>query len=344
LSAFRLGIVVAVRNEALWIGELLASIGRQEGLQDVCCIAAVDGRSEDDSRAILEEWKTRLPTLRVLDNERRIAPVGFNLGIRACLSAGAEVVLLVSGHSRLHDGFFNEVQRVLGTDDAAVVGCVLDYPPPASAFEWATQSFVESRLGRRMGAYSRLDDVTETEIATFPAIRRQVFDRVGFFDETMIRNQDIDFTSRARRGGFRVVTAPRLRCQYSPPTSLKRLLRQMYGNGVWVGRRLSAHGARHLAPAVFYGTLLAASILAVLLGRPWTFVIVALAGSYLLAILLAVLTWVPRARMGAAWLLLAFLGGHAAYALGTFQGLLSRGGAHPSNRTRDRETAATSPP
>jgi len=319
----RLGIVFAVRNEARWLDALLESIRMQEGLGDVCCIAAVDGRSEDDSRGILERWKGRLAPLRILDNAARIAPVAFNIGIRACLDAGADGVILVSGHSELRGGFLAEAQRVLGDPGAAIVGCVLDYPPPRTSFERAAQAFVESRLGRRMGAFSKLARMQETEIATFPVIRRDVFERIGFFDESMIRNQDIEFTARAREAGLRVLTSPALRCRYSPRVTFSGLVAQMYGNGLWVGRRPRVHGLRHLAPAIFFGGLLAAIGLSILIGWPWSIVAAALAGAYLVGIGLASLGWLPRAGLGALFLPILFPAAHGAYAAGTFRGFFS---------------------
>ena len=318
-----LGIVFAVRNEAPRLDGLLSSIQLQQGLEHVCCIAAVEGRSEDGSREILARWQRRLTVLRVLDNEARIAPVAFNLGIRACLAAGADVVLLVSGHSALQPGFLSAVQRILSDTAAAVVGCVLEYPPARSLFERASQAFVDSRLGRRQASYSRLTRIEETEIATFPAVRREVFEKVGLFDETMVRNQDIEFTERARKAGFRVVTSPELKCEYSPPSSLGRLVRQMYGNGVWVGQRPAAHGLRHLAPLAFYAAVFASGALTMATGRTGWWVLMILVCPYALAILIATLASWTRVRWAALWLPVLFLGAHAAYALGTFRGLFS---------------------
>lgn len=322
----RVGVVIAVRNEARWLDGLLTSLEGQEGFEAVCRVALVDGRSEDGTREILERWRRRLPVVTVLDNDARIAPVGFNLGIRACLEAGAETILLVSGHCSLHEGFLAEAQRVLASDEGDIVGCVLDYPPPTTAFEKASQAFVESRLGRRQGSFSRLTRPQPTAIATFPAIRCEVFGKVGLFDETMVRNQDIEFTQRARAAGFRIVTAPAMRCRYAPPSTLRHLVRQMYGNGLWVGRRILAHGLRHLAPAVFVSGAVIAGLLAAWRGQPWTAIWAALAGFYALAILVASISWLPRARAGALWLPLVFLLTHVAYAFGTIRGILSRGG------------------
>jgi succinoglycan biosynthesis protein ExoA len=321
----RLGVVVAVRNEARWLAPLLTSLKEQEKLENVCCVAVVDGRSEDESRSIIDRWKAEIPTLQLLDNEARIAPVGFNLGIQACLKAGADAVLVLSGHSALHAGYVVEAERVLASGEAAIVGCVLDYTPPQNAFERASRAFVESRLGRRLGGFSKLRDLQETEIATFPVIRREVFERIGLFDETMVRNQDIEFTTRARRAGFRIVTSPKMKCRYAPPPTFGRLLRQMYGNGLWVGRRLTAHGPRHLAPAAFFGFLLLAGGLAVLKGGAWAWLVACLGSAYLLSILVAAGSWLGTAGRGALWLALIFPCAHGAYALGTLRGLFSRG-------------------
>jgi hypothetical protein len=320
----RLGVVIAVRNEGRWLEGLLTSLEAQKGLDSVCCVAGVDGRSDDDSRAILVAWQQRLPMLRILDNEAQIAPIAFNIGIRACLEAGAEVVLLVSGHSALDGSYFAGLQDLLAASDASIIGCVHNYPVAATSFERASQAFAESRLGRRLGSFSRLTTPRETDIAFCPAIRREVFERIGLFDETMVRNQDIDFTTRAKMAGFRIITAPTLKSTYSPPTTLLRLLRQMYGNGVWVGRRVTAHGLRHLAPALFSAAALATLLLPLLAGKTWWWVPAGLTGAYLLVVAGATMAWFPKIGRGVRWLPLVFLGAHGVYAAGTFRGLLSR--------------------
>jgi glycosyltransferase involved in cell wall biosynthesis len=330
-----LGIVIAVRNEERWLDELFESLVQQADLGSVVCIAVVDGRSEDNSRVIVRNWIARLPMLRLLENAARIAPVAFNIGIRACRDAGADVVLMLSGHGSLHSGFLSGLQEVLASDDAAIVGCVHDFPTPVSSFERASQAFAESRLGRRLRSFSRLKGLTETDLAMCPAIRAEVFDSVGLFDETMVRNQDIDFQVRARAAGFRIVTAPQLKSRYSPPTSLGRLLRQMYGNGLWVGYRVSSHQIRHLVPSAFVGGLVLVAAAAVVEGGIWKWVLAAIGGTYLAALLGATLTWSRKIGRSAVWLPLLFVGSHFLYAAGTFRGVALRGSRRAERRVEN---------
>ncbi len=101
----------------------------------------------------------------------------------------------------------------------------------------------------------------------------------------------------------------------------------MYGNGLWVGRRLSAHGLRHVAPVLFYGALAVSGVLAGVFGGPWKWILLALAGTYLLGIGAECLAWLRRAGSGVLLLPLVFPAAHGAYAVGTVHGLLVRAGA-----------------
>jgi succinoglycan biosynthesis protein ExoA len=336
-----LGIVIPVRNEATALPKLLQSLASQQATGSICCLALVDGQSEDDSRAIIASWQSRIPALQLIENPERITPVAFNLGIEASMEAGAEAVLLIGAHSWLAADFLQQLQEALRTLESPILGAVHDYPPATSRFQRAMQAFSESRMGRRLVAFSQLKKATETDVAFCPTIRRQVFDRIGLFDERMVRNQDNDFTTRARAAGFQIVTDPHLRYTYVPRGSFPQLLRQMRGNGLWVGRRPASHGLRHLAPALFWSGLIASSLVSLLSGGPWGWLVAVWGIPYLLVVAGAALAWARRIGSAALWLPVMFTAGHAAYALGTYVGLLTsksarRSGAGGSPVTRHR--------
>jgi succinoglycan biosynthesis protein ExoA len=321
-----LGIVVAVRNEAQHLPAFLQSLARQGmGLERVMSIAIVDGESEDGSRGIAVAYKGLLRGLDVLDNPRRVTPVAFNIGTRHCLARGCDAVTILGAHGQLSDTFLLRLADALARVDADVLGTVHDYSPARSRMERAVQMFSESRLGRGLARYTALQKPTQTDVAFCPTIRRGVFEKVGLFDEAMIRNQDNEFIARVRAAGLRIVTDPALRYTYAPRSRSKDLFRQMRGNGFWVGVRPQVHGWRHWSPFAFYGVLLTALTIAVVLRHPlaWAMCLGAFA-PYALALLTVSILW--TVREGSAALLLPFLlfGGHAAYALGTLQGLVDR--------------------
>jgi succinoglycan biosynthesis protein ExoA len=65
------------------------------------------------------------------------------------------------------------------------------------------------------------------------AYRREVFDRLGLFDERFDACEDVEFNHRVDRSGMRCLLVPDLRVSYHPRASLRGLWRQMdrYGRG-----------------------------------------------------------------------------------------------------------------
>jgi hypothetical protein len=83
--------------------------------------------------------------------------------------------------------------------------------------------------------------------------RREVFERIGRFDERLERSQDIEFSSRLRRAGGKILMSPEMQVDYYAHATLGRFWRQNWSNGMWAILPF-AHVAgialrwRHLAP------------------------------------------------------------------------------------------------
>jgi succinoglycan biosynthesis protein ExoA len=74
-------VLVPVRNEEPHLAETVRSMQAQQFAGSIEFIFA-DGRSSDDTRAILEGFAARDDRIRILDNPQRRTPQGLNL----CLS------------------------------------------------------------------------------------------------------------------------------------------------------------------------------------------------------------------------------------------------------------------
>ena len=85
--------------------------------------------------------------------------------------------------------------------------------------------------------------------------RRKIFDRIGFFDEELIRNQDDELNLRLTRAGGTIWHSPRIKSWYTPRGSLKDLFRQYAQYGYWKVRVIQKHKLpafrRHLVPGCF---------------------------------------------------------------------------------------------
>ena len=114
---------------------------------------------------------------------------------------------------------------------------------------------------------------------------KDVIDKVGYFDEKLVRTEDNEFHYRIRKNGFKIWYDTSIESfQYIRPTYSK-MLKQKYGNGYWIG--LTSHVCReclslfHFVPGIFVSTLLTTILVAGVSALP-LFLLVSV---YLLAII-----------------------------------------------------------
>jgi len=103
----------------------------------------------------------------------------------------------------------------------------------------------------------------------FGCYRREVFDRIGLFDEELVRNQDDEFNLRLIRQGGRILLVPGITSCYYARDSLRKLWRMYYQYGYFkplVARKVGGVlTIRQVIPAVFVLGLLVSGAFA-----PWT--------------------------------------------------------------------------
>ena len=310
-----------MRNEGPQFGECLDAVLAQDYAADRLEVIVADGDSDDDSAALVRSYATRDPRVRVLRNPRRIVPTALNLCI--CAARG-EIIARVDGHTRIAPDYVKVGVETLQRTGAANVGGPMN-AIGGGVFGDAVAAAMSSRFG--IGAYFHFGTVEkEVDTVYMGMWPRAVFERVGLFDEELVRNQDDEFNYRLRKHGGIVVLNPAMRSWYRNRQSLGRLLRQFYQYGEWKVRVLQKHPRqmswRHFVPPSFVAALVILATLApiaAIAGKAlW-----AVLGSYCVSVLAAS---APQLRRGGwrAWLLtaLTFVVIHFAWGTGFLSGLV----------------------
>jgi GT2 family glycosyltransferase len=141
-------------------------------------------------------------------------------------------------------------------------------PTGRTPYEVAVACAMESPFGgihwmRKASAGVRRD----ADIAVYGAFRRRAFEVAGFFDPSLVRNQDDEFTLRLRHHGGRVVLDPSIHVYYRPRGTVRKLFRQYFEYGRWkipiMRKYRRASSLRSLVPVVFVVSLLLLSVLSV---------------------------------------------------------------------------------
>ena len=111
----------------------------------------------------------------------------------------------------------------------------------AAAFQSAFA--VGGALGHRSDYEGTLDTVY---LGCWPV---EVFERIGLFDEEMVRSEDDEFNLRLTRAGGKIWQSPRIKSWYHPRESLGSLLCQQIQYGYWKVRVIQKHKIPCFHPA-----------------------------------------------------------------------------------------------
>ena len=159
------------------------------------------------------------------------------------------------------------------------------------------------------------------------AYRRCVVEEVGPLNEGLLRTEDNDWYYRMRQAGYRLWFDPSIRSQQFARPTLRRMLKQKYGNGFWVGRTLFVQPKclqlHHLVPLAFVLGIAAMGVVG--FAFSWVPFGVCAVLYLLLCVALAVKAVVQSDERNwtAAALPLVFMGIHLSYGIGTLFGLVS---------------------
>ena len=281
-----LSIICPIRNEDVHIVDCLQSIMNQDYDPTRIEILVVDGMSNDRTREIVKELQKTDARIRLLDNPSRIVPAAMNIGIR---HARGEVIVRVDGHAVISENYLTRCIEVLQKTGADCVGGPIDsinrtYLGRAIAL---AMSFPFG-MGDSRFRTSNFEGYVDT--LAFGAYRHAVFERIGLFDEELVRCQDDELNYRLRKFGGTIYMTPQIRSRYFPRANLRKLWRQFFQYGFWKVRVLQKHmrmmQPRQFAPGAFVGALLV-TLSAGMVAKPLLMAFGGILATYLLANLLA---------------------------------------------------------
>lgn len=270
-------VIMPIRNEAERIESTLRSVLAQDLDHDRMEVLVVDGRSEDATRDVVRSVAADDSRVRLLDNPEGIVPTAMNRGLA---EARGSVIVRVDGHCALPPDYLRRCEALLASTTADCVGGMIESRPGddgvvARAIALAMASRFGTGAGFRIGGGAP----GPVDTLAFGAYRREVFDRIGTFDEELVRNQDDELNLRLTRAGGVIWMDPSLRSQYWTRADLRGLWRQYFQYGVFKVRVAQKHRGvaswRHLVPLSLVLALVASAGVALATRRRWPLVLVA---------------------------------------------------------------------
>src|SRR5215468_7328772 len=250
-------LIVPCRNEKDYTEPCIRSLLAQDLPVGSFEIIIADGLSNDGTRDIVARLAADNACLRLIDNPGRIVSTGLNTAIRA---ARGKIIVRIDVHTHYAPDYVSQCLTVLQETRADNVGGPwvaqgTGYIGQAVAAAFQSAFAVGGARGHNPHHTGPVDTVY---LGCWP---REVFDRIGFFDEELVRNQDDEFNLRLSRAGGLIWQSPRIKSWYHPRDSLIALFRQYTQYGYWKVRVIQKHklpaSVRHLVPGSFVLALLA---------------------------------------------------------------------------------------
>jgi glycosyltransferase involved in cell wall biosynthesis len=247
-------VVIPCRNERLYIEECIDAIYRCILPVDVLInVYVVDGMSDDGTRAIVQQLQDRYTTLHLIDNQLKLTPYAFNLGIEA--GGIVDYIQIVGARHILSENYiFQCIEKLTNDPKTWCVGgkIINEFVNETGAI---IAKVMGTTLGMGIGNFRTLEQSAYTDTVTSPMYPYWVIEKIGLFDEELIRNQDDDYNFRVSQAGGAIFFNAEISLKYYVRGNFNGLWRQFFQYGYWkvyVNRKhKSVTTLRQIVPPLF---------------------------------------------------------------------------------------------
>jgi glycosyltransferase involved in cell wall biosynthesis len=290
LPPTQVSVIIPCYNEVATIQPLLDALYDQTYPRQAMEVVISDGDSTDGTQAAIERWQSTHPDLRVtvIVKPSRGIPAALNIALKA---AKGTIIVRLDAHSKPNPEYVARSVEALEAGKAENVGGVWDIQP---GNERRIARSIAAAAGHPIGVgdarYRYTDQAGYVDTVPFGAFHRDLLDRIGMFDETLLTNEDYEFNTRVQQSGGRIWLDPGIRSAYMARDTLGALAKQYWRYGYWKVQMLRRYPEtlrwRQALPPVFVAGL----ALLLLLSPYWKiafWALLAIAGLYILILCLA---------------------------------------------------------
>ena len=280
--------MIVAHNEEKYIEKCFRSLLEQSYPADCYEVLIIDGMSTDNTIALAkgteakyailyEEGKTKTKVqVRYFDNQKKILAAGWNLGIK---NAQGDYVIRIDAHAYAdRDFLLNSMKTMLQVKDAVCVGGSMNTETLTEKGE-IIKEVLSSPFGVGGSKFRYMKKPGYVDTVAFGLYRKDVFEKLGYFDEELERTQDNDMHRRIRASGGKFYLNPEIKTVYYSRDSISKMMKQAFLNGKWTMINFKRHpgkmAIRHFIPFAFVLSILGCLLFGFVF---WSFWIIMLMG------------------------------------------------------------------
>ena len=205
----------------------------------------------------------------MVDNPKRIVASGLNVAIER---AQGELIMRIDGHGEVATDFVSQVVRLMDEHPEAWSGGGPIVHAGTNRFGEAVAVAMSHPLGVGLATHRFPNYEGYVEGAHFPTFRKWIFDRIGKFDEQLVRTEDDEFNYRIAQAGGKIYVSPRVRYVYYVRDALGKLFRQYFQYSFWripvVRKHKKPTTLRQIVPPLFFLAMFVLAVVGAWLRQP----------------------------------------------------------------------------
>lgn len=321
-----ISIIIPCYNEEKYIEKCLNSILESEYPLDYMELIIVDGGSSDSTLTIIKKLTHNFSLIKILHNPHKTVPFAMNMGVK---EARGEYIIRLDAHSTYPKEYFSKLIKyalILKADN--IGGVCLTEVKTENYKSTAIKEVLSNKFGIGNSLFRvGIDQITEADTVVFGCFKKNVFERFGYYDERLERNQDIELNKRIKREGGKIFLVPDITCTYYAPDKFKDFIKKNFNNGKWniltvyFTKRFDSLSVRHFLPLVFLLSLIIPIILS-LVFFPLIYIPIASFGIYSILYTIVSFNVTKRKNANFFYLWVSFWILHISYGVGSLYGIL----------------------
>lgn len=324
-SSLIVSICVVAYNEEKALPSLLEDILKQDYPHDKIEVVLIDSCSTDSTKEIMLDFQKKHKefwNVQVLDNKKQKQASGWNVAIK---NFKGDLISRIDAHASITSNFVTENVKLQNEGEYVTGGPRPNIIDESTSWKEVLLLAEQSMFGSSIAKYRRKGEKVYVNSLFHGTYRREVFNKCGGFDEALGRTEDNEVHYRIRQNGYKICFSPDIVSYQHARSTLKKMLKQKYGNGYWVALTLKACpkclSVYHFVPLAFVIAIIVTGLMSVL-GYP--FLAVLMWSAYWLLALLMSLLAVQGGKRCIEQLMLPFLFFilHISYGFGSVMGIL----------------------
>jgi glycosyltransferase involved in cell wall biosynthesis len=249
----KLSVVIPCRNEEKFIAECIDAIYANNLNEEVeLSVVVVDGMSDDGTQEIINQLALKYSNLYTVDNVAKLTPYAFNLGIKF---KEADYYQIVGARQILSSNYLSTaIQKLQANQEIWCIGGAVENVYVNEVGEIIAKA-MSTTFGMGLGNFRTLEESSFSDTVGTPMYPKVVFERIGYFDEDLVRNQDDDYNFRVTKAGGKIWLETSITIKYYVRATFQGLFRQFYQYGYWKVFVNTKHKTvttmRQLVPPIF---------------------------------------------------------------------------------------------